>query len=199
MPHFKNLNISWLLGLFALFVSCGGGENGAIIPVEITAKSVSVNDFQNNGNSSDIRVSFTKPADLSFVSTFRILIAKAASADNLDVDVANAVPDDAYYEIQSNASSGNIALPANLNDTDGDAIIEAENYRAYILSKGIDADDALSTGSSNFQLAQINLVTTLVPTVAGGSGGMAIDTEGNIYMADFGQTLGGPPGDKFLR
>ncbi|MEQ9399714.1 MAG: SMP-30/gluconolactonase/LRE family protein [Longimicrobiales bacterium] len=47
------------------------------------------------------------------------------------------------------------------------------------------------------------LVTPRVETVAGplpaGSGGMEVDAAGNVYMADFGATLQGPPGPSVWR
>lgn len=179
--------------------SCGGSDDEDPVQlIDIRVKSIQVNDFQNTGNSADIKVSFSKPSDRSLVSAYRIFISKASKAP-LDTDEANALLEAQYYEIDQSGSSTGIELPASLNDTDGDAIVEDVLYQAYILSKGIEVSDTVSNGSTEFQLAKTNLVTTLVERVNGGSGGMAIDTNGNIYMADFGQTLSGPAGTRVFK
>lgn len=185
--------------LASLSVNCGGGDEIAEPPtISIKAKSIQVDDFQNNGNSSDIKVTFTKPADRKLVGSYRIVVLKASSVD-LTLEQVNALSSDEYVEIQSNASSIGIELPEALNDVDGDLISEEVMYKVVIWSLGNETDDELSESSAEFELSQTNLVKTLVQNVNGGSGGMAIDATGNVYMADFGRTLGGPPGNKVFK
>ena len=42
-------------------------------------------------------------------------------------------------------------------------------------------------------------VITLTDAIDGGSGGLATDPAGNIYIGDFGETLGGPPGTRVFK
>lgn len=197
MEYLRSGKVYWLLCF--LFLSCGGSsDDGGSIKVDIKATGISVRDAKNNGDASDLRVSFSKPSDIESVSAFRIFLSKSSSS-SVDVSSANDIPSTNYHEILTSTSQDDIALTSDLKDVDGDPIAEGVEYTAYILSIGIEVENALSPGSESFELAQTNLVETLVETVNGGSGGLAIDVDGNVYMGDFGQTLGGPPGDKVFK
>jgi len=43
------------------------------------------------------------------------------------------------------------------------------------------------------------VVRTLAGPIPAGTGGMDVDRDGNVYTADFGETLGGPPGTTVYR
>ena len=87
----------------------------------------------------------------------------------------------------------NLGYRATDTDVDGDQIGEVESYVAFVLSvadSSTGLDNLLSPASASIQLQQVTVVSTLVLSIPGGSGGMDVDSEGNIYMADFGSSLG---------
>lgn len=190
--------------IIAYYLILAGCSKSANEPVpekpDLKVSDLTVIDYDNKGNSSDIRVTFTKPDEVALISTFRLFILESAQVSSFDLKEAISSPNGTYHDIDISEITIDIELPDALPSADGQSIIEGTPYQIVVLSKGVDESDSqLSEPSSEFMLARTNLVRTLVTTVYGGSGGMAIDKDGSIYMADFGQTLGGPPGDKVFR
>ena len=58
--------------------------------------------------------------------------------------------------------------------------------------------NALSSPTSEITLARTNLVVTLTDVIQAGSGGLAVDKDGNIFAADFGNALSSPPGTRIF-
>ena len=97
--------------------------------------------------------------------------------------------------------STQLVLSENEVDLEGDPISPDQEYVFFAVSMGI--HDSLgikiSSPSNPLKLARISAVRNLTRSFAAGSGGMDVDADGNIYMADFGATLSGPPGTKVFR
>lgn len=187
----------------AITAACGSGT-GNPDQLDIKVSGITVLDYGNNADASDIRISFSKPEDIMAIGNFRIFIVKSSSMASFDLATSLALMDDHYQVLPSSTTGQEIDLSASLNDSDGDPVTEGVPYKIVVLSIAAQVDNQesqLSDFSAEFRLERKNVVKTLAANVDGGSGGMAIDADGNVYMADFGQTLGGPAGtgDKVFR
>lgn len=192
MRHIKIL--SWL-SVFLFLFHCKGNTESPI--ADITVKGIKVKDYNNNANASDIVMSFTKPANTDLVKEFRIIISQ--STEDLTLEKVSSLQENQFFTVDTKSSPSDINLPSSLIDSNGEAIEEGIQYFLSVESVGSSIDNQLSKPSKKFTLERTNLVRTLVENVNGGSGGVAIDENGDLYMADFGQTLGGPPGDKVYK
>lgn len=190
-----------LLSMFVFLLGCENG-NKKTDEFDIKVSSLSVIDYGNNANASDIRISFVKPEELAAVNSFRIFVVKSNSTSSFNLVLATSLSSDRFLEVTKTTTGENIDLPANLLDSDGEEIVEGSLYKIVVLSVAAqidNQDNQLSSFSAGFQLERKNVVKSLAHSVDGGSGGVAVDAEGNIYMADFGQTLQGPPGNKIFK
>ena len=182
-----------LLLTLPVLSACDNTEvDGEAVGSVLAAFGVEMTDAANSGNGSDILVTFSRPGSEEGIAVYRILVAKAVDADSLELESANAIPASNYNSVD--AGIGSLTLRSNSNDIDGDPIVEGEAYVAFVLSvaDGIKrADNRLSTASAPVTLAQTNLVETLASGIPVGSGGVELDASGNIYLADFGETLNG--------
>ncbi len=188
----------WILVL--IIIACN--KNATPTPELTTVKSVTAIiglDVDNQADASDIRVSFTAPKILTHIAKFRIALSKAG---DIGVDQILNLPPTSFVSLDVNADHTRFPLPVNFTDGDGDAISENIKYTIFVLSESDDEkiEHALAKSNSTLILKQTNLVKTLVSSVNGGSGGIELDQDGNIYMGDFGKTLGGQPtGDKVYK
>ena len=86
-----------LIGLFSFIIlgmvcSSDSPMEDTEVKVETDAVSkVIISDIGENGNGSDLSVSFDKAADESKVSEYRILVIKSASASTFDLETADTV------------------------------------------------------------------------------------------------------------
>ncbi len=184
-----------LLLMFTLLTTLGcdsGDEGGEVTGSVIAATSVAITDAANEGNGSDILVTFARPVNRDGIQLYRVLIAKESDASNFNLARANAAAASTGYIVPPDESS--TTLPASATDIDGDPITEGQAYVAFVLSiaDGISkADNKLSNPSAAVTLAKTNLVETLVSNLPIGTGGVELDASGNVYTADFGPDLNG--------
>jgi hypothetical protein len=90
-------------------------------------------DNANNGNASDIKVSFDK-VDETQISSYRVFVVKNDLADSFKLETANSIQNDCYFEINPSGTNIEISLPPDLKSSDGDFIIENEIYRIFVQS-----------------------------------------------------------------
>ncbi len=180
-------------------VSCGDGGNPSPDEPMLTAPtSLDVRDVSNQGNSSDLELSFAKPSDLSLVDEFRVFIVKAGDAGSFDS--LSALSSTSYVELGITVSESQVSFDSELLDIDEEPILENVDYNAFVLAVGIeDLGGALSAASNTIRLEQKSAVRTLTASFDAGSGGMDVDAEGNIYMGDFGAALGSAPGTRVYK
>ncbi len=185
--------------LCVVIINCdaNGGNDSDI---NISVFNVFAMDYGNSAHSGDIRVSFTVPQSNSIIESYRVLVVKSDSADSFNLQKADVLAIGQYFEVDKNSNGVDIVLSESLNDSDDELIKENVPYVLFVLSVGFNTENQLSKPSNEVTLKQENLVKTLAENIDGGSGGVALDTDGNIYMGDFGQTLGGGGGgDKVFR
>ena len=182
-----------------------GGESTQPEPTLSAIPSASITgvaDIANNGNGSDLLVAFTAAANEMSVTEYRVLVIPQGDAAGYDAAAAGAVPPGRYTVVPTGQTAVAITLAADAADVAGNLIGEAVAYVAHVLVV-VDAESAsdnqLSNPSAAITLAQTDLVITLTDVIQAGSGGMAVDADGNIYSADFGTALSGPPGTRVFK
>lgn len=166
------------------------------------ASITGVADIANNGNGSDLLVAFTAAANEMSVTEYRLLVIPQADAAGYDAAAAGAVPPGRYTVVPTGQTAVEITLAADATDVAGNLIGEAVAYVAHVLvvvDAGSASDNQLSNPSAAITLAQTDLVITLTDVIQAGSGGMAVDADGNIYSADFGTALSGTPGSRVYK
>lgn len=114
-----------------------------------------VNDY-NDGR--DLYVTFTKPADESNISHYRIMVVPTAYYSSFSLSQANNVSSSYYTTVNK---SGNYtygqALASSARDVRGNYIREGVSYRVYVLSVGYgnyNGSNALSAPSSTITLGR---------------------------------------------
>ncbi|MFJ8512067.1 stalk domain-containing protein [Lysinibacillus xylanilyticus] len=124
-----------------------------------------VNDY---GNGRDLYVSFTKAADESNISHYRIMVVPTSYYNSFSLTDANNVSSSNYTTVsKSGNNTYGQALSENARDVRGNYIKEGTNYRVYILSVGYgnySGSNALSAPTSTITLAKnynVQAVTTL--------------------------------------
>lgn len=196
-------HMKYLVGLVYLGVGCGGGgtDPGPIAVTTPRATITRVADIANTGTGSDLLISVGPPADESLVAEYRLLVVRQANAAGFDVTAASAVPSGQYTSVARGQASADITLAIDATDVGGDLIAEGVPYVVYVLVVVTTSDvgNQLSGASAAISLARTNLVLTLTASIQAGSGGMAVDADGNIYMADFGAALSAPPGTRVFK
>lgn len=119
--------------------------------------NLEVGDIADNGNASDLQVSFKKAANESNISKYRIMIIKDRDADDFSLSKANAVSSSYYQEINKTGADLSLRLDPSLHvaGTSGELVKEGTAYRVFVLSvgsKGTSAANALSEASPKITL-----------------------------------------------
>lgn len=146
----KDATNSWIKNgikykVYVLSVGSGNyyGTNTLSAASEITltpnkgigaVKSLSATDVSDNGNGSDLRVSFTPP-DESNISGYRIFVVKSGSKFNPSTAI-ELLNTGTNYTVISKKSSYNEILATDAKDTDGQVINNDVSYTVYVLSVG---------------------------------------------------------------
>ncbi|HEY4391389.1 MAG TPA: copper amine oxidase N-terminal domain-containing protein [Paenibacillus sp.] len=114
-----------------------------------------VNDY---GDGRDLYVSFTKAADESNISQYRIMVVPTANYSNFSLSDANNVSSSNYTTVnKSGNSTYGQALTSSTRDVRGNYIKESVSYRVYVLSVGYgnySGSNALSSPSSTITLGK---------------------------------------------
>ncbi|OEK02874.1 hypothetical protein BFP97_15670 [Roseivirga sp. 4D4] len=189
----------FLLILFALISSCGsdGGDDGGGGPEpNISVSNLVVADLNNNADASDFRVSFSISNNESFVREYRVIVAQIDAIANLSLASIETLPTNSFHTIAPTGNDIVTNLPSSLLDVEGNPITEGETYRVFVLAIA-DGTTVTANKLSN-QSSQVTLenadVLEIMAELPIGTGGLEVDNEGNIYCADFGQSLNSPPG-----
>lgn len=149
-----------LLLLFSLFFwACDSGD-GEPVPAVLNAPTVAitlVDDLTNQGNASDLQVTFNKGADETLISAYRIIVVKNENAGTFTLSSAEALTETSYESVTPNGNDREVTLRSALTDADGTAIVEGKAYVVFVLSMadGVKATlNSLSGVSQPIELAQ---------------------------------------------
>ncbi len=91
-------------------------------------------DIANNGDASDLQVSFTKAGDESNIEEYRIMIVRSSNIDSFDSLTAAFVSIGNYTVVTPDGSNHEVVLDAAMNDYQGNPINQATEYYAYVVS-----------------------------------------------------------------
>lgn len=117
--------------------------------------NLSVADIGDNGNGSDLRVTFNRASDESNISHYRVFVVPASYAGSFNLNSANS----SNYYTQVNKTGGNltVSLQSGTRDTNGNLIVNGLAYRVFVLSvnnNGNWSQNALSSSSVQITLTQ---------------------------------------------
>ncbi len=188
--------LSFIL-LLATTSACGGdGEGENPQEPNIKAINVTITDLNNNGNASDLRIGFTASSNESFLTAYRVVIVKSASAGMISLEKVESLSASSYQDIPKSGQNISTFLNAGLLDVEGNAIQEGESYLAYVvaLADGTNAKENQLSNQSNQTLLSNTDVLEIVTELPIGTGGVEVDANGNVYCSDFGKSLNSPPG-----
>nr|WP_186811818.1 copper amine oxidase N-terminal domain-containing protein [Paenibacillus xylanexedens] len=127
------------------------------------ATNLSVTDIADNGNGSDMRVSFSKASDESNVAHYRVFVVPANNVGSFNLNAANASNN--YTQVNKTGGNLTITLSSNSVDTNGYRIANYNAYRVFVLSvnsNGNWSQNALS--SSSAQITLTPNATVIAPT-----------------------------------
>ncbi|SCY98700.1 Copper amine oxidase N-terminal domain-containing protein [Paenibacillus polysaccharolyticus] len=127
------------------------------------ATNLSVTDIADNGNGTDMRVSFSRASDESNVSHYRVFVVPANNVGSFNLNVANASNN--YTQVNKTGGNLTVTLSSNSVDTNGYRIANYNAYRVFVLSvnsNGNWSQNALS--SSSAQITLTPNATVIAPT-----------------------------------
>lgn len=155
-------------------------------PVE-KVTNITLTDVDRNSNGSDLLVSFSAASDETNISEYRIIIVKSSKQGEFSLETAQSLDETIYTSVTPNNSNIELRLDENAVDSDSDPITENIGYVAFVLSVSSSSNfiTALSEPSAQLTLNTTITVST-VASLSAATGGIDIDAEGNIYVADIG-------------
>ncbi|WP_256760552.1 copper amine oxidase N-terminal domain-containing protein [Cohnella sp. WQ 127256] len=138
--------------------------------------NLNVSDTADNNNGSDLRVSFTKPANEINITQYRVFVVKDAIAGAFNLTAASAITNPDYYTVITKTGGDiNTPLTAGSRDTNGELVKNGVSYRVFVLSVG---------GGSGFGT---NALSTVSPLITLSTTNVAAVT--NVAVSDNGQGL----------
>jgi hypothetical protein len=120
--------------------------------------SVTATDIGDNGDGSDLQVTFNRSSNETNVYHYRVFVVKTANLGGFDLAEANR---NSNYKVVNKASgSGNYTLTLNdVKATDGTKIRNDENYRIFVLAvSNSNSSNVLSTAYADIKLSVTSAV-----------------------------------------
>lgn len=139
------------------------------------ALNVNGQDVANNNNASDMEVSFTKAANETKISQYRVMVVKDAVAGSFTIAAAKQVPVASYVTHTPNGNNFSATLAPGFLDTDGDPILQNVPYKVFVLC----IPDGMN--ATALQLAQQTGTVTLTNTIGIEQ---PITTKPNMFVAN---------------
>ncbi|MBY0162837.1 copper amine oxidase N-terminal domain-containing protein [Cytobacillus firmus] len=116
--------------------------------------NVTAADVGDNNNASDLKVSFTNPANDANIKEYRIMVVKQTNAGNFKVDQAINVRPGNYDSVPVGTIFGDV-LRSGINDVEGQPIRNSVDYQVFVLSVSNNGSigNALSAPSAPIKLS----------------------------------------------
>jgi hypothetical protein len=130
--------------------------NGVVEPVW----GLNVSDVADNGNGSDLQVSFTRASNESNVSEYRVFVVPN-NYGYFDLRQANSLNSNYYTRISKRGTNISQVLSSSSRDVRGNLIKNDEDYKVYVMTvktSNTSGDNALSNASSVIRLANNSTV-----------------------------------------
>ncbi|MHA7583436.1 stalk domain-containing protein [Paenibacillus vandeheii] len=143
----------------------------------VTAPSnVAATDIGDNGNGSDLRVTFNRSTDETNVNHYRVFVVKSGTSFNLAS--ANAVGSANYTYVSKNGNNQTVNLLSNAKTVDNSAIGNGVAYQVYVmavnnngsLANALSSSSNVITLNSNTAVAAVSNVNATVKDAAQASG-----------------------------
>ncbi|WP_315794482.1 copper amine oxidase N-terminal domain-containing protein [Paenibacillus sp. BIC5C1] len=128
----------------------------------VTAPSnVVATDIGDNGNGSDLRVTFNRSTDETNVSHYRVFVVKSTNT-SFNLTSANSVSSANYKYVSKNGNNQTVNF-TNEKTVDGSAIVNGVGYRVYVMAVNNNGSlaNALSSGSGVITLASNTAVAAV--------------------------------------
>lgn len=205
MAHHRVITTKVFGAALIWMVGCGGGEAGPVDPpapqVVAQAAMAFFIDAENTGDGSDLRAGINRPQSEVGIAEYRVYVIPAASAGGFNATAAAAAPTSSYRVVGTGSGTSEVEWSATSTDTDGATIVDGGSYvaKVYSVPQSESFTATISGGSRTVTIARTHLVQTVTGVIQAGSGGMDADAAGDIYFADFGATLSGPPGTRVYK
>ncbi|WP_339301161.1 copper amine oxidase N-terminal domain-containing protein [Paenibacillus sp. FSL K6-2441] len=135
--------------------------NGSTVDM---VSNVTVEDVSDYGDGRDLRVTFTRAANETYISNYRILVVKTSDANNFTLAKANNVGSANYTTVSKSGYTLSTILKSGARDVDGATIRNGVSYRVFVLSvasSGYNLSNALSSYSSPITLSN-NMVSAVL-------------------------------------
>lgn len=176
----------WLTG-FSL-MACSDENDPELDISTFTIMDIEVNDVDNEGNPSDIEVSFAAPTSTASISEIRIFYSEVTSSSSFSPEFLASVPDLNFKAITNISSNTMVRLNDQQLDIDNNLMQDGKDYQIHILSIGkFDGTEvlAVSEPSPSFVPEVKPEVYTLVANLAANDA-ISVDDDGNIYVSEYG-------------
>ncbi|MFD0710419.1 copper amine oxidase N-terminal domain-containing protein [Paenibacillus sp. GCM10027626] len=134
-----------------------------------SATNVVISDVSDYGDGRDLAVSFTKAANDSNISNYRVMIVKTKDAGKFDLNAANDVSSSYYNTVyKSSSSTLSTQFSSSSRDVNGDWIKNGVPYTAFVLAVTNSSSTAnrLSSGSASVTLGNYSQMAPLVTGIA---------------------------------
>lgn len=202
--EFSSMNLSKNATYLSLVLLCSFAfwhcADDTDLPNIEGVERIEAKDNGNKGDGSDIEVFFNKQFVINNIEEYRIFAIKANKATAFGLEDANGMSVERYTSVTINETypvKGK-TLTADTKDTDGDLITEGVSYRFAVLTIAKDKkqfQNTLVVDTDDFELRTNNLIFEYSSEFEASSGGLSIDSEDNLYMAEFNVVYraGGPP------
>ncbi|WP_145335805.1 copper amine oxidase N-terminal domain-containing protein [Paenibacillus xylanexedens] len=142
--------------------------------------SVSATDVADNGNGSDLRVTFNRSTDETNVSHYRVFIVKNSVAGSFNL--SSAMSNNTVYTYRSKTGSNqNFTLPSDTKATDGTSIVNDVDYRVFVVAVN-------NNSSQSSAISSASPIVKLTST----SAAVAAVTKVTVTVKDQGQQSGNP-------
>ena len=117
--------------------------------------SLSVEDTANEGNGSDLKVSFSKVSDESLIDEYRIIVLKSDESAAFDLEKAETVTLDNYTAVIKDGNNISINLATDAKTNTGELIGDEIPYKVFVLA--MSSDPALYSNTLSLPSEEITL------------------------------------------
>ncbi|MFB4329887.1 stalk domain-containing protein [Paenibacillus sp. CR_12] len=138
------------------------------------ANNVRVKDAGDEGNASDLKVSFTKSANEQNISEYRIIVVNESDLSKFNLDIANGLPAESYFTVFPGANYDGNLIDGTL-DAFGKQIANQQSYRVFVLSVSNNKNikNTLSKASNSVTLENktvLEIPSTVKAEIVSGNG-----------------------------
>ncbi|AOZ92595.1 hypothetical protein PNBC_16790 [Paenibacillus crassostreae] len=142
--------------------------------------NIGVTDIGDNNDGRDLRVTFNRVSNESYVNQYRIMVVKSANASSFTLAKANAVSSSNYTYVAKTGNNISQILATTARDVDGATIKNDVNYKVFVLTV---ADSRYS--SVNVLSSSSAEIVLKVPAVAAATNVTATKTANDTWTVNF--------------